>query len=36
MSSSYRLDEKTSIEASCIYNIYTMEKNFVAAAAFKG
>ena len=27
-SSSYHMEQKTFIEASCIYNIHTVEKNF--------
>ena len=32
--SKYHMEQKTFIEASCIYNIHT-ERNFFVAAAFK-
>ena len=36
MSSSYRIKEKTLIEAICTNNIHTGEKVFFAAAIFEG
>ena len=33
--SSYHMEQKTFMEASCIYNIHS-EGNFLVAAAFKG
>ena len=35
MSSSYHMEQKTFIEASCIYDIHTWEKSFCSCLLFK-